>query len=130
MENSELKQSNEISEQKIENKTVEEKKENSPEASIETPSESIETSSESIQTSSEFPITPSEFIETSNEFTENPSESIEIKTQDANTTNCLALTIQEDHKITALKNVFFRTIRMSWKVAVSTITLALLKLFS
>ena len=116
MENSELKQSDEISEQKIEIKTVEEPKENSPEASIETPSESPKTLNES--------------IETSNEFTETPSESIEIKTEDANTTNCLALTIQEDHKIVAFKNVFFRTIRMSWKVAVSTITLALIKLFS
>ena len=61
---------------------------------------------------------------------EAPSESIDIKTEDANTTNCLALTIQQDHKIVALKNVFLRSIRMSWKVAVSTITLALLKLFS
>lgn len=58
------------------------------------------------------------------------SESIDIKTENANTTNCLALTIQEDHKLVALKNVFFRSIRMSWKVVVSTITLALIKLFS
>ena len=55
---------------------------------------------------------------------ENPPEAIE------NTSSCLALTIQEEHKLTAIKNVFFRTIRMSWKVAVSTITLALIKLFS
>ena len=61
---------------------------------------------------------------------ETPSESIDIKTENANTTNCLALTIQEDHKLVALKNVLLRSIRMSWKVAVSTITLALLKLFS
>lgn len=59
-----------------------------------------------------------------------PSESVDIKNEDANTTNCLALTIQKDHKLTAIKNVFFRSIRMSWKVAVSTITLALIKLFS
>ena len=61
---------------------------------------------------------------------ETPSESIEIKTEDANTTNCLALTIQEDHKIVAFKNVLSRSIRMSWKVVVSAITLALIKLFS
>lgn len=61
---------------------------------------------------------------------EPPSESVEIKTEDANTTNCLALTIQEDHKLVAFKNVFLRSIRMSWKVVVSAITLALLKLFS
>ena len=61
---------------------------------------------------------------------ETPIELVEIKTEDANTTNCLALTIQEDHKLVAFKNVFLRSIRMSWKVAVSTITLALIKLFS
>lgn len=61
---------------------------------------------------------------------ETPSESVEIKNEDANTTNCLALTIQEDHKLVAFKNVFLRSIRMSWKVVVSAITLALIKLFS
>ena len=54
----------------------------------------------------------------------------EIKIEDANTTNCLALTIQEDHRIVAIKNVLLRSVRMSWKVVVSTITLALIKLFS
>ena len=58
------------------------------------------------------------------------SESIDIKIENPNTTNCLALTIQEDHKLVAFKNVFLRSIRMSWKVVVSTITLALIKLFS
>ena len=61
---------------------------------------------------------------------ETPSEPIEIKTEDANTTNCLALTIQADHRLVAFKNVLSRSIRMSWKVVVSTITLALIKLFS
>lgn len=61
---------------------------------------------------------------------ETPSESVDINLEDANTTNCLALTIQQDHKLTAVKNVFLRSIRMSWKVVVSTITLALIKLFS
>ena len=61
---------------------------------------------------------------------ETPSESVQIKNEDANTTNCLALTIQEDHKLVAFKNVFLRSIRMSWKVVVSAVTLALIKLFS
>ena len=76
----------------------------------------------------------SSFDETQEHLEENiletPTESIEIKAEDANTTNCLALTIQEDHKLVAFKNVFLRSIRMSWKVVVSTITLALIKLFS
>lgn len=59
-----------------------------------------------------------------------PSESLDIKPEDANTTNCLALTIQKDHKMMAIKNVFLRSIRMSWKVVVSAVTLALIKLFS
>lgn len=57
-------------------------------------------------------------------------EPTNINIEDANTTNCLALTIQKDHKIVAVKNVFIRSIRMSWKVIVSAITLGLIKLFS
>ena len=61
---------------------------------------------------------------------ETTNESININTDDANTTNCLALTIQEDHKLVAVKNVFLRTIRMSWKVIVTTVTLTILKFLS
>ena len=61
---------------------------------------------------------------------ETSSESIDIKTEDANTTNCLALTIQKEHKLVAVKNVFIRSVRMSWKVVVSSITLAIIKLLS
>ena len=64
------------------------------------------------------------------DFLETPSESVDIEVKDANTTNCLALTIQEDHKLVAVKNVFIRSIRMSWKVVVSAITLAIIKLFT
>ena len=59
-----------------------------------------------------------------------PSESVNLNLENSNTTNCLALTIQKDHKLVAIKNVFLRTIRMSWKVIVTTITLTLIKLFS
>lgn len=69
--------------------------------------------------------------ENSPENSENSSsEPHTIEIEDANTTNCLALTIQNDHKLVAIKNVFFRSIRMTWKVIVSTITLSILKLFS
>lgn len=72
-----------------------------------------------------------ENLENSPENLENSSsEPQTIKIEDANTTNCLALTIQKDHKLVAIKNVFFRSIRMSWKVIVSTIALGILKLFS
>ncbi len=58
------------------------------------------------------------------------NNSVDISTEDANTTNCLALTIQKDHKLIAVKNVFFKSIRMTWKVVVSTITLWIIKLLS
>lgn len=65
---------------------------------------------------------------------ENPEESSSepntIEIEDANTTNCLALTIQKDHKLVAVKNVFLHTIRMTWKVIASTVALTILKLLS
>lgn len=45
-------------------------------------------------------------------------------------TNCLALTIQKDHKLVAIKNVAFRSFRMSFKVMISSIALGLFRLFS
>lgn len=61
---------------------------------------------------------------------ESPSEEAEvIKPEDANTSNCLALTIQKEHKLVAVKNVFLHSLKVSWKVVVSAITLHLLKLF-
>lgn len=62
---------------------------------------------------------------------ENENNNINIinEQKNANVTNCLALTIQEDHKLIALKNVFLKTVRMSWKVAITSITLELIRLF-
>ena len=101
---------------------IEEKQKSEPLEAIEE-----EQKIETLDTIEEKEVQKENSLEASNE---PPSESVEIKTEDANTTNCLALTIQEDHKLVAFKNVFLRSIRMSWKVVVSTITLALLKLFS
>ena len=46
---------------------------------------------------------------------------------DISTTNCLALTIKEDYKLVAVKNVFLRSLKVSWKVIVSAVTLNFLK---
>ena len=46
-----------------------------------------------------------------------------------NTSNCLALTIKEDYKLTSKTNVFLRSLRMSFKVFVSYVTLNIIKLF-
>ena len=56
-----------------------------------------------------------------------PAEPIDIDS--ANTSNCLALTIRKEHKLVAVKNVFLHTIKVTWKVVVSTITLHVLNLF-
>ena len=56
----------------------------------------------------------------------------EAKTGEAEvfpTTNCLALTIKEEHKLVAVKNVFFHSLKVSWKVIASTIALHILKIF-
>ena len=56
-----------------------------------------------------------------------PAEPIDIDS--ANTSNWLALTIRKEHKLVAVKNVFLHTIKVTWKVVVSTITLHVLNLF-
>lgn len=126
-ENSNLDESSNMAEEALS------KKENIPELEQDLTEEKNEIQDEISESDSNQEIVEekTEEIENSPEASDEvPSESVDIKTEDANTTNCLALTIQEDHKLVALKNVFLRSIRMSWKVAVSTITLALLKLFS
>lgn len=40
-----------------------------------------------------------------------------------NETNCLALTIQKDYHLVVARNIFHKTARMSWKVALSMVLL-------
>ena len=44
-------------------------------------------------------------------------------------TNCLALTVKQDYSLSIAKNAFFKGIRMSFKVAVSTFFLNVAKIF-
>lgn len=44
-------------------------------------------------------------------------------------TNCLALTVRKNYNLSIIKNGIFTTLRMSWKVALSTFILNVLKLF-
>ena len=44
-------------------------------------------------------------------------------------TNCLALTVRKDYNFSITKNTVFKTIRMSVKVAISTLVLNLIKIF-
>ena len=66
----------------------------------------------------------------------NTNENVHIDT-DANKnqeketaeTNCLALTVRKDYNLSIFKNGIVTTFRVSWKIAVSTFLLNLLKLF-
>lgn len=44
-------------------------------------------------------------------------------------TNCLALTVRKNYNLSIVKNGFFTTLRVSWKVAISTFILNIIKLF-
>lgn len=43
--------------------------------------------------------------------------------------NCLVLTVRKDYNLSIIKNSFLTTLRVSWKVALSTFVLNILKLF-
>lgn len=59
----------------------------------------------------------------------NDSVSDTINLKDANTSNCLALTIKKEYKLVAIKNVFIHSLKVTWKVIVSAVTLHFLKIF-
>lgn len=44
-------------------------------------------------------------------------------------TNCLALTVRKNYSVSIIKNSIFTSLRLSFKVAVSTLVLNILKLF-
>ena len=44
-------------------------------------------------------------------------------------TNCLALTVREDYKITVVKNMFGKGARVSWKIALSILVMNFLNTF-
>ena len=68
-----------------------------------------------------------ENVDTNSLNTNNELEKID--TESASTTNCLALTIKEEHKLVAIKNVCLHSLKVTWKVIASTIALHILKIF-
>lgn len=46
-----------------------------------------------------------------------------------NATNCLALTIQKEHKLIVVKKVAYKTVTVSFKVLFSALSLILLNMF-
>ena len=80
---------------------------------------------EKISTIEEKNITPVEKTSYSN----SDNELEKIDTEAASTTNCLALTIKEEHKLVAVKNICLHSLKVTWKVIASTIALHILKIF-
>lgn len=64
-------------------------------------------------------------INIENETIEN-EETLEEKQSESVETNCLALTVRKDYNLSILKNGLATTVRVSWKVALSTFILNLL----
>ena len=63
------------------------------------------------------------------ENTSNNTTTEETKKKETAETNCLALTVRKNYNLSIVKNGIFTTLRMSWKVALSTFILNVLKLF-
>ena len=63
---------------------------------------------------------------TINDEKSNESQAVNEKTAE---TNCLALTVRKNYNLSIVKNSIFTTLRISWKVALSTLVLNILKLF-
>ena len=58
----------------------------------------------------------------------NIEEPIDTIIEDS-TTNCLALTIKDDYKLTSIVNIALKSLRMTFKVFVSCTLLGIMKLF-
>ncbi|MGN1297493.1 MAG: hypothetical protein ACI4VH_03565 [Clostridia bacterium] len=51
------------------------------------------------------------------------------RNENEETVNCLALTVQKDYNLCIVKNVILKTLKTTWKIAISVITLNFLKFF-
>lgn len=54
-------------------------------------------------------------------------KSIDILQQES--TNCLALMVKEEYKMTVVKNVVTKSIKVSWKIALNILIINFLNLF-
>ena len=97
----------------------------------ETTHESLEITNDT--TSEQIEITEEIEVNTNNINPENiPEEVVEITedvSENAEVSNCLALTIRKDYSISVIRNVFVRTAKGILKVAISIFTLNFFKFF-
>lgn len=76
---------------------------------------------------------PEEIVTQENSIKNNELNEIEeaktnVEIQQENT-NCLALTVQKEYKLTVAKNIMRKSLRYSWKIALSIITINFLNTF-
>ena len=76
---------------------------------------------------------PEEIVTQENSIENNELNEIEeaktnVEIQQENT-NCLALTVQKEYKLTVAKNIMRKSLRYSWKIALSIITINFLNTF-
>ncbi len=65
----------------------------------------------------------------SNELLDPKTEEPEALEKENEVSNCLALTVKEEYRIVVIKNVFKKSFRISWKIALSIITINFLNTF-
>ena len=63
------------------------------------------------------------------ENTSNNTTTEESEQKETAETNCLALTVRKNYNVSIIKNSIFTSLRLSFKVAISTLVLNILKLF-
>ena len=63
------------------------------------------------------------------ENTSNDTTTEESEQKETAETNCLALTVRKNYNVSIIKNSIFTSLRLSFKVAISTLVLNILKLF-
>ena len=61
-------------------------------------------------------------------FSPNTENIIKEPSEEANITNCLAMTVKKDYNLTIVKNVFTTTGRLSWKIALVTAIINILNM--
>ena len=59
----------------------------------------------------------------------NIDESKNLDTFQEESTNCLALTVREEYKITVVKNIIGKSAKVSWKIALSLLVMNFLNTF-
>ena len=68
-------------------------------------------------------------IDVNNEDIKENEQSEQSEQKETAETNCLALTVRKNYNISIIKNSIFTSLRLSFKIAISTIALNILKLF-